>query len=374
MSTDNKAAEPKGIVSIAVEDDGILMMHSIVKWDGKMWQFEKDTDIEALTRSLDEPDGSDTDYRERKPSLIIEKICHYLEECYQDPVRQKIDCVGVSIFGNVDVHSGSVRYKFDRKGDNNDEYIVQLREEIQRRIPSANITNVVVRNDATAAAHGESIYTSDELLREAFVYVWLGRGTNAGIVLSKEPHLGFMHPEVGHTFPRLHPLDESKGFVQYLRATDNPRCVSHRDCLLGLIAWRSIRERLFPPFNMSQSDVTNIVGYYVAQLCINLMVTICPARIVLGGSVVRSQLLKPNDLLEEVVAEVNKLLKGFPSYTKASDLKKLIGLAQLGDQSSLEGIRWSALQALDDKKQSEERVLAGPIGLSLQGRQKKVTT
>jgi predicted NBD/HSP70 family sugar kinase len=113
---------------------------------------------------------------------------------------------------------------------------------------------------------------------------------------------------------------------------------------------------------MSKSDVTKIVAFYLAQLCANLVVTICPARIVVGGSTIRSGLLDGDELLEEVKDAFKKLMQGFPSYTMSKDLDQLLGLSQLGDLSSLEGIWMSSLEAVEERRQSVERILSGALG------------
>jgi fructokinase len=94
-----------------------------------------------------------------------------------------------------------------------------------------------------------------------------------------------MHPEIGHMRPRRHALD----------ADFTGTCPFHGDCLEGLasgpaIVARSGRElQHLDPSHLQwelQAD-------YLGQLCAQLVLTVSPQRIIMGGGVMSQERLFP---------------------------------------------------------------------------------
>ena len=117
------------------------------------------------------------------------------------------------------------------------------------------------------------------------VYITVGTGIGGGVVVDGKTVHGLLHPEVGHMLLRPHPDDPIPHGV----------CPYHDGCLEGLAAGPAIGARV-------QGDARNlpddhpafrIEAYYLAQMCQNLIVTVSPEKIILGGGVMQRESLFP---------------------------------------------------------------------------------
>lgn len=107
-------------------------------------------------------------------------------------------------------------------------------------------------------------------------YLTVGTGIGGGAVLDGTTLSGRGHPEMGHVFVRRHPDDDFTGV-----------CPVHGDCLEGLASGTAIRARWGA--SLSELDPAHpahaIIAEYLAQACVNIVATLAPDRIVLGGGV-----------------------------------------------------------------------------------------
>ena len=96
---------------------------------------------------------------------------------------------------------------------------------------------------------------------------------------------GALHPEIGHMF------------VPHDRAKDPypGSCPFHKDCLEGLASGTAVEARLGGPAQDAAADhpVWGQVAEYLALMCINLTMTLSPARIILGGGLMQQDHLFP---------------------------------------------------------------------------------
>jgi len=112
------------------------------------------------------------------------------------------------------------------------------------------------------------------------VYVTVGTGVGAGIVVNGVPLHGLRHPEAGHLIPRKHPADAEFSGI----------CPFHHGCVEGLASGPAILKR----WGSSLSQLTNghvghdVVAWYLGQLAASLIVTLSPQRIVFGGGVMQT--------------------------------------------------------------------------------------
>jgi fructokinase len=120
---------------------------------------------------------------------------------------------------------------------------------------------------------------------EDLVYLTIGTGIGGGVMVNGKTITGLMHPEIGHLFPRRHALDANfKGI-----------CPFHDDCLEGLASGTAIIARTgFPLDQLAISHPQwEIEADYLGQLCAQLVLTISPRRIVIGGGVMGQTRLLP---------------------------------------------------------------------------------
>jgi fructokinase len=150
-------------------------------------------------------------------------------------------------------------------------------------------------------------------------YLTIGTGIGGGAVLDGKMLSGRSHPEMGHMFVRRLPEDEFKG-----------ACAAHGDCLEGLASGTAIHARWGAPLSMLGDGHPGheIIASYLAQACVNVVATLAPGKIVLGGGVIGTE-----GLLARVHAQFHLLARDYFSGFSAAD----IVLAELYPVSGLIG-------------------------------------
>ena len=158
-------------------------------------------------------------------------------------------------------------------------------------IPSA------IDTDVNAAALAEAEAGAAKGCRSA-VYVTIGTGIGAGICIDGKPVHGMLHPEAGHMLLRPHPDDPLPRGV----------CPYHDGCLEGLAAGPALGART----NGNAKDLPDdhplfaLEAHYLAQMCVNLILTVSPEKIILGGGVMQRASLFPM-----IRRETQRLLGGY---------------------------------------------------------------
>jgi fructokinase len=138
--------------------------------------------------------------------------------------------------------------------------------------------------DVNAAALAEHRWGAGRGI-ENLVYLTVGTGVGGGVLVDGAPLHGLLHPEIGHIRPRRHPLDQTFAGV----------CPFHGDCLEGLASGPAIVARSGSELqHLDQSHAQwDIEADYLGQLCAQLVLTLSPQRIVMGGGVMSQQRLLP---------------------------------------------------------------------------------
>jgi len=108
----------------------------------------------------------------------------------------------------------------------------------------------------------------------------LRRIVGVGLVSAGRPLCGWHHPELGHIRVARAPGDDWPG-----------NCRFHGACVEGLASGPAIEARTgTPPASLPvDSPVWDTVAYALAQLAHNLVLTLAPQRILIGGGVAREQ-------------------------------------------------------------------------------------
>lgn len=157
-----------------------------------------------------------------------------------------------------------------------------------------------IDTDVNAAVLAETVLGAAQGVSNA-VYVTVGTGIGGGVMVDGQLVHGLLHPEVGHMLLRPHPQDP------------NPRgvCPYHDGCLEGLAAGPAIGARVKGDARLLPEDdpTFDIEAYYLAQMCVNLIMTVSPQRILLGGGVMERQGLFP-----KVRGETLRLLGGYVQH------------------------------------------------------------
>jgi fructokinase len=135
---------------------------------------------------------------------------------------------------------------------------------------------IELSTDVIGAALAEGRWGDAQGLSD-FVYVTVGTGIGAGVIVGGRSVFGCHHPEVGH--------------YRLVRATGDlwpGNCPFHGDCLEGLASGPAIEARSGKPgATLAEDDpVWDTVAHALAQMCHLLVTTVAPQRILIGGGVV----------------------------------------------------------------------------------------
>lgn len=213
------------------------------------------------------------------PEECLPQVIDYFTT-WQAEHGESLAAIGYGTFGPCDPHPDSPTYgwvtKTPKPGWSDTDVVGPLREAFG--IPIGFDT------DVNGAALGEHRWGAAQDV-DTFVYLTIGTGIGAGIVINGRILHGLIHPEAGHVAMRRDP------------ATDPfpGRCPFHGDCLEGLAAGPAIGERWQLPATELGPDhaAWDLEAHYLAEACRNLICTLSPQRIVLGGGVMDQRQLFP---------------------------------------------------------------------------------
>jgi len=245
--------------------------------------------------------------------------------------RHEVDALGVGSFGPLDLDPASPTYGWITSTPKLAWKDYPLLEKLLdgRDIPAAIDTDVnaaIIAEKELGAARG----------CENAVYITVGTGIGGGVCVGNQTVHGMLHPEVGHMLLRPLPEDPIPHGV----------CPYHDGCLEGLAAGPAIGARVEGDAKDLPDDhpVFAMEAHYLAQMCVNLIVTVSPQKIVLGGGVLQRKALLPM-----VRKETVKLLGGYvqsPLITEKID--EYIVAPELFPVSGLVGSYLIGKKALDE--------------------------
>lgn len=171
------------------------------------------------------------------------------------------------------------------------------------------------------------------------VYITIGTGVGAGVLVNGKPVHGAIHPEAGHLRLRRHPGDNFAGCCRF-----------HGDCIEGLLSGPALAAR----FDQHPADVDpdspawRPVIADLAEFFAALLLTYSPQRIVVGGGVTLNQTW----LLAAARSEVGPRLGNYLQDFGSDNLNTTIVPAMLGDNAGPNGALIIAQSAVADRKQS----------------------
>jgi fructokinase len=136
-----------------------------------------------------------------------------------------------------------------------------------------------IDTDVNAAARAEGRWGGAQGLAD-FVYVTVGTGIGAGVIVNGGVVSGANHTELGHIRTVRLPGDDFPGV-----------CPFHGDCLEGLASGPAIAARAGRPAAALPADdpAWMPVAHALCQLCQTLVLSVGPRRIFFGGGVMTGQ-------------------------------------------------------------------------------------
>ena len=250
----------------ALEAGGTKMVLAIYQEDG--------TELERITLPTETPE------------VTMPKMIAFFRE-------HNIDALGVGTFGPVDLNPESPTYGYITSTPK----LAWKNYPLLEKLLDGQDIPAGIDTDVNAAIIAEAEMGAARGCQNA-VYVTIGTGIGGGVYSNGKTVHGLLHPEVGHALLKPHPDDP------------NPRgvCPYHESCMEGLAAGPAIGARVQGDAKDLPDDHPTfaIEAYYLAQMCVNLIMTLSPERIILGGGVMQRE-----SLIKMVRSETLRLLNGY---------------------------------------------------------------
>ena len=188
--------------------------------------------------------------------------------------------------------------------------------------------------DVNAAALAEWRWGAAQGL-DTFVYLTIGTGIGGGGMVNGRLMHGLVHPEMGHMrLPHDLVADPFAG-----------TCPFHGDCLEGLASGPAMNARWLQPAEQLPDDHPGwaLEMRYLAFALVNIICTLSPERLILGGGVMSKKQLFP--LLRQ---EVRDLLNNYVRAQRLDAIDDYIVPPWLGERAGVLGALALAEQAVEE--------------------------
>jgi len=247
------------------------------------------------------------------------------------PKAGKLRGVGIACFGPLDLDPRSEKFG----------YITStpkpgwMNTDITGVIGRALDVPVFIDTDVNAAAIGEGTWGAAQG-EDNFLYLTIGTGIGGGGVINGKPIHGMIHSEIGHMrIPHDWQRDPYAGFCSY-----------HGDCFEGLACGPAINQRWGQSAETLPVDhpAWDLEAEYLALALQNLICTVSPRMIILGGGVMHQTHLFPL-IRRKVQGYLNGYLK---SPLVEEEIDRYIVPPGLGDRAGGMGALALVKQGLPD--------------------------
>ena len=251
------------------------------------------------------------------PQEVVPQIIQYFQ-------KFDLDGIGIGAFGPVDINPDSPDYgtvlSTPKPGWQQFNLFAALKAQLD--VP------MYLTTDVNVAAYGEA-HLGAARGKHNVVYLTVGTGIGAGVINHDQFYFGHSHTEVGHMLLQKHPDDDFAGVCPYHGA----------NCAEGLASGPAIQARFnegaqalaaTDPFWAIEAD-------YLAQLCVNVTLSLTPDIIVIGGGVAKQTQLFP--LIRD---QFKTRLNGYVDTPGLTDYIVPVGL---GDNAGITGALLLAQEA-----------------------------
>ena len=162
---------------------------------------------------------------------------------------------------------------------------------------------------------------------DPLVYITVGTGVGGGVLVNGQLLHGLLHPEIGHL---LVPPPQNSGAIQ--KAC---HCPFHKSCVEGYVSGTALATRwgvkadALPPDHPAWEEVADVM----AHALMNLTLSLCPKRIILGGGVMSQE-----HILPLIRGQLKRLNNGYLRVSELSrNIDDFIVAPGLGARSGLLG-------------------------------------
>ena len=269
-----------------------------------------------------------TQFSTEAPGPTIARAVEFLSK-----YAGSLQAVGIGSFGPVDLRPSSPTFgcitSTPKPGWQNYDFAGAVRRAIG--VP------VGFDTDVDAAALGEARWGAAQSVSD-FLYLTVGTGIGAGVIVNGRILHGLIHPEVGHIrIPHDWQQDPYSG-----------GCPFHGDCLEGLASGPAMEKRWSKRAHEIPVDhpAWALEAHYLALGLANWVCTLSPKRMILGGGVMQQPGLFPL-----VRKELVRLLNG---YVRAKELieevEQYVVPPKLGNRAGIAGALVLAEQAYREQQ------------------------
>jgi fructokinase len=232
----------------------------------------------------------------------------------------QLSSVGIGSFGPIDIIQGSPTFGYITDTPKPTWAYTDIVGRVSR---SLNVP-IGFDTDTNAAALGEATWGSARNVRN-FVYLTVGTGIGGGGLIEGRLMHGLLHPEMGHL---LVPHDwKEDGYAG--------SCTFHGDCLEGLASGTALLGRWgqkgedLPPTHRAW----DLEAHYLSLGLVNVICTLSPRRIVLGGGVMQQA-----SLLKRIQLNVRRLLNDYLRVPEVlNNIDQYIVISKLGNRAGVLG-------------------------------------
>lgn len=185
--------------------------------------------------------------------------------------------------------------------------------------------------DVNAACLGEVTFGAARGL-DVVVYLTVGTGVGAGVMIDGQLLHGMLHPEAGHVLVTRRAADDAPSV-----------CPFHDSCLEGLASGPAIQRRWGAPAAelRDRPEVWDLESDYLAQAIAGYVMCYSPQRVILGGGV-----MKQEQLFDLVREKVSARIAGYLKTPELADMATYVVPASLGGDQGIMGALELARRAL----------------------------
>lgn len=256
-----------------------------------------------------------------EPELVVPQMAEWF-------ASKNVDAVGIGAFGPTVVNPANPNYGkicfTPKPGWSNYDFLGTMRSICD--VPMGYDTDVNV------ACLGEATFGCAKGL-DSVVYITVGTGIGAGVMVGGQLLHGMLHPEAGHILLTVNPDDPGKSV-----------CPKHTRCFEGLASGPSIEARWGAKAVdlADRQEVWELEADYIAQALEIYVTCYSPQKIIIGGGVAHQEQIFP--LIRTKLADY---LNGYLKTDELDDLDSYVVPNSLNEKQGILGCLELGRRALE---------------------------
>lgn len=258
------------------------------------------------------------------PEETMDKVIEFFK-------NKNIEAMGIGCFGPICLNKKSKDYGCITTTPK----ILWQNYNIVKKVKDNFNIPVGFDTDVNAAALGEFTWGSAKGLNSC-IYMTIGTGIGAGLIVEGNLVHGLLHPEAGHMMICHEERDLFEGC-----------CPFHKNCLEGMASGPAIEKRWGKKaYELPEDHIAwDIEAHYLSVGLMDIILMISPEKIILGGGV-----MKQSHLFPIVRKKIQERLNGYVSCPEIlENIDEYIVYPELGDNAGICGGLALALKELKNK-------------------------